>query len=290
VTAALDRGIRYIDTAPLYGFGRSEQLVGDALAGLPRDGFVISTKVGRLVRENVREFEPTPDGMWHGTGARKVVFDFSRDGIRRSLTESLERLGLDHVDIAYLHDPDDHLDQALREAFPALAELRDEGLARAIGAGMNDPVALAEIVRETRPDCVLIAGRYTLLDQSAQSELLPLCENLGVGVAVGGVFNSGVLADPVSGARFDYAPASREVLERARRIARTCEAFDVALPTAAIQFPLRHSAVGSILTGVRSVSELERNIAGFDATVPAELWPALEHEGLVAPHRRPADR
>ncbi|MEI7759465.1 MAG: aldo/keto reductase [Thermoleophilia bacterium] len=287
VAAALDRGLRYIDTAPLYGFGRSEQLVGEVLALVPRESYVISTKVGRLVKDDPAEFERMPEGMWHGTGRRKVAFDFSRDGIRRSLSESLERLGLDHVDIAYLHDPDDALEQAISEAFPALAELRDEGLVHAIGAGMNDPVALARIVGSTRPDCVLIAGRYTLLDQSAQRDLFPLCVREGVGVVVGGVFNSGILADPVPGARFDYVEAEPAVLERAQQLARICASYGVALSAAAIQFPCRHAAVDSVLTGVRSTSELDESISGFDAPIPGELWDELERNGLVEPHAMP---
>ena len=283
VASALDRGMRYVDTAPLYGFGRSEQLVGEALASVPRESYIISTKVGRLVEDDPADFEEMPEGMWHDTGTRKVVLDFSRDAIRRSLVESLERLGLDYVDIAYIHDPDDHLDQAITEAYPALVELRDEGLVRAIGAGMNDPTALARIVRATHPDCVLIAGRYTLLDQSAQQELLPLCSSEGVGVVVGGVFNSGILADPAPGARFDYAVADAAVMKRAQRIAATCAAYGVAISAAALQFPFRHPAVDAVLTGVRSASELDANIAGFDDPIPNELWHALEHEGLAKP-------
>lgn len=278
VGTALDQGIRYIDTAPLYGFGQAEQLLGEALASVPRERYLISTKVGRVVRDDPSEFEPTPDGMWHGTGSRKVVLDFSRDAIRRSLIESLERLGLDHVDIAYIHDPDDFLDQAIADAYPALEELRDEGLVRAIGAGMNDPAALARIVRATQPDCVLIAGRYTLLDQSAQDELFPLCEERGTGVVVGGVFNSGILADPVPGARFDYTKADAEMVARAQRIARICGRYGTTLSAAALQFPLRHPAVDVVLTGVRSASELDANISGFDATIPDELWNALARE------------
>ena len=187
VRTALDLGIRYVDTAPLYGLGASERRVGEALAGRPRNTFTLSTKVGRLLREHAVAPEKLPDGMWHVPEGLKPVLDFGRDATRRALMESLERLGLERVDIAYVHDPDDHLDLAIAEALPALAELRGQGLVGAIGAGMTDATALARIVREFGPDCVLLAGRYTLLDQSALHELLPLCEREGVPVVVGGV-------------------------------------------------------------------------------------------------------
>lgn len=289
VQSALELGIRYFDTAPLYGLGASERRVGEAFAGRPRDAFTISTKVGRLVRADPPEFESLAAGMWPEAGDRKPVFDFSRDGIRRSLTESLERLGLDHVDVVYVHDPDDHLAQAIGESLPALAELRDEGVIGAIGAGMTDAGALVRIVREAQPDCVLVAGRYTLLDQIALDDLLPLCAATGVAVVIGGVFNSGVLADPVPGARFDYVEAAPEMLDRARRIGAVCAAHGVPLAAAALQFPLGHPAVSSVLTGVGSLDELRANVANFDLDLPADLWSELAAEGLV-PERAAAGR
>ena len=282
VGAALDLGIRYVDTAPLYGLGASERRVGEALAERPRDTFTLSTKVGRLLRERPVAHEAVPEGMWHVPEALKPVLDFGRDGTRRALVESLERLGLERVDIAYVHDPDDHLDRAIAEALPALAELRDQGLIGAIGAGMTDATALARIVREFGPDCVLLAGRYTLLDQSALHELLPLCEREGVHVVVGSVLNSGVLADPVPGARFDYLEAPVQVLERARRAAAVCAAHDVPLPAAALQFALAHPAVVSVLTGVRSVTELGANVGHFDRELPPRLWDDLVAAGILA--------
>jgi D-threo-aldose 1-dehydrogenase len=281
VRAALGLGIRYVDTAPLYGLGASERRVGQALAGRPRETFTLSTKVGRLLRERPALPEALPEGMWHVGGTLATVLDYSRDGTRSALLESLERLGLERVDIAFVHDPDDHLDQAIAEALPALAELRDEGLVGAIGAGTTDPAVLARIVRELEPDCVLLAGRYTLLDQSALDDLLPLCERKGVAVVAGGVLNSGVLADPVPGARFDYVEAPAPILERARRAAEVCATHGVPLPAAALQFAAAHPAVASVLTGVRSVAELRANVAHFDRELPPRLWDDLVAAGIV---------
>ncbi|HJU48087.1 MAG TPA: aldo/keto reductase, partial [Gaiellaceae bacterium] len=280
VRRALELGIRYVDTAPLYGLGASERRVGEALADYPRDAFALSTKVGRLLREDAPEHEVLPEGMWHTPASTSPVFDFSRDGVRRSLLESLERLQLDRVDVAYVHDPDDHLDQAISEALPALAELRDEGVLGAVGAGMTNADALARIVRESGPDCILLAGRYTLLDQTGLAALLPLCERDGVAVVAGGVLNSGVLADPSPGARFDYRPAPAPVIERALRAAEICARHGVPLPAASLQFALGHPAVVAVLTGVRSVSELEANVADFDREVPPALWDDLVGGGI----------
>lgn len=273
---AIELGIRYVDTAPLYGLGRSERLVGEVLRAHPDAGVALSTKVGRLLRSDGEGAETIPPGMWHGAGGVVSVLDFSRDGVRRSLEESLERLGCRRVDVAYVHDPDDHLQQAVAEALPALLELRDEGLVGAVGVGMTDAAALARIVVDAPPDCILLAGRFTLLDRSALAELLPLCERREVAVVVGGVLNSGVLARPVAGARYDYVPAAPAVLARAQRLAEVCSAAGVPLLAAALQFPLRHPAVVSVLTGVRSVAELEANVAAFDVHIPDALWDELE--------------
>jgi D-threo-aldose 1-dehydrogenase len=266
IDAAWDQGIRMFDTAPHYGAGLSERRVGEALR--ERDGFVLSTKVGRLL-------VPDPDGdesMFAGEPPVRRVFDFSRDGVRRSLDASLARLALDRVDIVHVHDPDDHLDQAIAEAVPALVELREEGAIGAVGAGMNDAAPLTRIVRESDVDCVLVAGRYTLLDQSAATELLPLCAERGVAVIAGGVFNSGILAD---GSTYDYAPASSDLLERARAIGAVCARHGVPLPAAAIAFPLRHPAVAAVVVGARSRAEIDADAGWFAAGVPDELWEDL---------------
>lgn len=283
VRAALELGVAYVDTAPLYGLGRSEALVGDVLRTFPRDGFTISTKVGRLLRADPPDFESLPEGMWHVSSELKPVFDFTREGVRTSVEESLARLDLDRLDVVYVHDPHDHLSQAIDEALPALHELQSEGLVGAIGVGMDDPGALARIAREADIDCVLLAGRYTLLDQQAVGELLPLCGRSGVGVVVGGVFNSGVLAEPVPGARFDYAPAEPDVLERARRLDEVCASHGIPLAAAALQFPLGHPAVCSVLVGARSVDELEQNVRNFDLPIPGALWHELLDQGLLPP-------
>ena len=275
IRAALDAGITYIDTAPHYGVGVSETRVGATLRTLPRDAFVLSTKVGRLLKPGARRdiFADVPD--LHSS------FDFSADGVTRSLEASLERLGLDRVDIVYVHDPDEHLDQALAEAFPVLRQWRDEGVVREIGAGMNYSAPLARIVREADVDRVLLAGQYTLLDQTGLDELLPLCEATGTRVAAAGVFNSGVLANPSDDATFFYAPAAPEVIARARKMQAVCTRYDVPLAAAAMQFPTAHPAVDTVLVGMRSREEVTANTAMFDMRIPSDLWVELKAEHLL---------
>jgi D-threo-aldose 1-dehydrogenase len=274
---ALRRGIAYVDTAPLYGLGESERRVGHALAQRPRSSFTLSTKVGRLVRDEGSEADP----LWPGAAGRRAEFDFSARGIRRSLEESLERLGLERVDILYIHDPDEHMEQALGEGIPVLVELRDEGFVGAIGAGMNNWQPLLRFVTEADLDCVLLAGRFTLLDQTALAELLPACLERGVSVVAGGVLNSGILADPRPGARFDYTPAPLELIERAQQLKSICRRHHVPLLAAALQFPLRHPAVASVLVGAASRAELEEDAAAFETPIPDEFWATLEADGLV---------
>jgi D-threo-aldose 1-dehydrogenase len=259
VDRAWELGIRYFDTAPYYGSGLAERRLGAALRGRPREELVVSTKVGRLLQPNAHD--------WEG-----AYFDFSEDGVLRSLAASLERLGLDRVDIVLIHDPDDHYDQALAGAFPALTRLRDEGVVRAIGVGMNQTGLLCRFAREADPDCFLLAGRYTLLDRSAADDLLPLCEERGIAVIAGGVFNSGILA---GGTTFDYETAPPDVVDRVGRLRAVCERWDVPLPAAAVQFPARHSAVASVLVGCRSTSELEEDVRLAGLALPAGLWDEL---------------
>jgi D-threo-aldose 1-dehydrogenase len=287
VVAAHAAGVRMFDTAPLYGYGTSERRLGAALAAFPRDELVISTKVGRLLVP--RDGGPVEQGeVWPGEHDLRPVFDFSADGVRRSLEASLERMGLDRVDIALIHDPDDHLEQALRDTVPALARLRDEGLITAVGAGMNQTAALTRFVRETDVDCVMVAGRYTLLDQSAADELLPTCLDRAVAVLVAGVFNSGVLAEPAAQATYDYATASPAMVDRAVRIAGVCARFDVPIAAAAMAFPLRHPAVRSVVVGARSPEEMTADAALFARRVPGELWDALADLGLLVKADVPA--
>jgi D-threo-aldose 1-dehydrogenase len=281
VEAAWRQGIREFDTAPHYGAGLSERRLGAQLSELPRDELVVSTKVGRLLVP--RSVSRRDDGgdMFAGAPALDRVFDFSRDGVLRSVEQSLERLGLDRVDVLYVHDPDDHLDQAIGEALPTLAELRAQGVVREIGAGMNQAPALVRIVREADVDRVLVAGRYTLLDRSAEKELLPLCIRREVAVVAGGVLNSGILADPRPGAMYDYEPAPEELVVRARRIAAICERHDIELLAAAIAFPLRHPAIRTVLVGARSPEEVEAAATGLARSVPEDLWDELELAGLT---------
>ncbi|MBB5869562.1 D-threo-aldose 1-dehydrogenase [Allocatelliglobosispora scoriae] len=295
---AWSRGVRYFDTAPLYGYGHSERRAGRALADRPRAEFTLSTKVGRLLRaagedapaRGVTErSEEAPQGapeaaqeFWSGVEQGIApVFDFSAAGVASSLAESLDRLNLSHVDIAFIHDPDDHLPQALAEAAPTLERLRAEGRVGAIGVGANSAEVLARCIREADLDCVLLAGRYTLLDQVALDELLPLAQARGVAVIAAGVFNSGILADPRPGVTYNYEPATAEILARAQALREVCARFDVPLRTAAVQFPLRHPAVVSVLVGARSPAEVDDAVDAITAPVPAALWTALADEGFI---------
>ncbi len=291
VRHAWDLGIRYFDTAPLYGYGASERRVGAALRGQHRDAYVLSTKVGRLVRTpdaigpddelDRQRFDGRDDAFYEVSGPERIVFDYSADGVRRSIEESLERLGLDRIDVALIHDPDDHWQAALVGAYPALARLREEGTIRAVGAGMNQSEMLTRFVRETDMDAILLAGRYTLLEQGALDELLPACEERGVAVLIGGVMNSGLLADPRAGSRFNYTPAPAEVIERARRIGDVCDRHGVPLRAAAIQFPLAHSVVASLVVGVRTTAHLDEYPAYARLEIPGALWDDLRAEGLL---------
>ncbi|MFC6093852.1 aldo/keto reductase [Saccharothrix lopnurensis] len=272
LAAAWDAGIRYFDTAPHYGLGLSERRIGAFLRTRPRAGFAVSTKVGRVLEP----FDGGGDDLAHSfavPATHRRVWDFGADGVRRSLESSLDRMGLDRVDVVYVHDPDEHWEQAVSRAVPALVGLRDQGVVGAIGVGMNQWGMLARFVRETDLDVVLLAGRYTLLDRSGL-ELLELCAERGVAVVAAGVFNSGLLAAPGAGTTYDYRAAPPELVERARRIARACERHGVPLPLAALRFPLRHPAVTSVLLGMRTAAEVRANTSA--AEVPEALWAELE--------------
>ena len=274
-------GIRYFDTAPHYGIGQSETWFGEFLREQSRDTFTLSTKVGRLLV--AQDPAGRTDEAFQVPATHRRVWDFSRDGVRRSLDESLQRMGLDRVDILYLHDVESHFTDAVASGYPALAELRDEGVVAAIGAGMGDAGLLARLVEETDVDVVMLAGRYTLLDQSGLDEVLPICQHRGVSVVAAAVFNSGVLAQPrpAAGAMYGYDEASPAVLERANRIADVCAAHGVTLPQAAMAFPLTHPAVAGVVVGMRSPEEVRQNVAGFGSGVPVRLWQDLRSEGLL---------
>jgi len=287
VDAAWDGGIRYFDTAPHYGLGLSERRLGAALRDRPRGDYVISTKVGRLL-EPAPSTGPTAGGGRDAEGfdVRSGLvrrFDYSADGVRRSLEASLGRLGLDRVDIALIHDPDAHGEQALREAYPALARLRAEGVVRAIGVGMNQTEMLTRFVRETDIDVVLVAGRYTLLDRTAADMLLPAALERGVSVIAGGVFNSGVLAAPTPDATYDYAAAPGSLISRALRLQEISAQAGVPLRAAAARFPLAHPAVASVLIGARNAAEVTDAIALRGLDIPPELWESLaaQEKGLA---------
>ena len=281
IRRAHELGVGYFDTAPLYGSGRSEMHFGDALEGIPRSEYVLSTKVGRLL-EPVAE-QPDSD-QFVDLPRLEPTNDYSRDGVLRSIDESLGRLRLDRVDIVMIHDPDDHFEQAVDEAFPALYDLRSQGVVGAVGAGMNQWEMLARFAREADPDCFLLAGRYTLLDQSGLDELLPLCVEKNIGIVLGGPYNSGILASDLSDdTTFNYLPAPREVLERARRIKEVCDRYVVPLKAAALQFGLAHPAVAATIPGARSVAEIEENLRMASHPIPAALWDELRAERLIHP-------
>jgi D-threo-aldose 1-dehydrogenase len=268
VDAAWAGGIRAFDTAPHYGLGLGERRLGEALRRRPRDEYVLSTKVGRLL-------EPAAPGPGGSLGRDTEGFaiparyvrrlDYSADGVLRSLEASLDRLGLDRVDIALIHDPDDHGEQAFREAYPALERLRAEGTVRAIGVGMNQAAMLTRFVTDTDIDVVLVAGRYTLLDKSAARELLPAARRRGVSV----------IAGPGAGATYDYQAAPAELIEKATRLAEACERFGVPLRAAAARFPLTDPAVASVLIGLRSAAEVSDALALRSLDIPAALWDSL---------------
>ncbi|MFD5800741.1 aldo/keto reductase [Streptomyces sp. NPDC127020] len=280
VEAAWDAGIRYFDTAPHYGLGLSERRLGAALRTRPREEFVLSTKVGRVLEPHDGGGDDRANGFAVPATHRRR-WDFSADGVRRSLEDSLTRLGLDRVDLVLLHDPDDHGEQAFREAYPALEELRSQGVVRAIGAGMNQSRMLTRFLTDTDVDAVLCAGRYTLLEQGALETLLPAASAAGKSVIVGGVFNSGLLADPAPGATYDYAAAPAHLLERAVGMRAVVEAHGLPLRAAALRFPFGHPAVASVLVGARSAAQLVDAVAQVRGPAPRAVWDDLRAQGLL---------
>jgi D-threo-aldose 1-dehydrogenase len=282
VDAAWEAGIRYFDTAPHYGLGLSERRLGAALAGRPRDEYVLSTKVGRLL---VPADPPRAkdDGGFDVPGDRTRVWDFSRDGVMRSIESSLERLGVGHLDLVYVHDPDNHWREAIDGAVPALSDLRDQGVIGGFGAGMNQSAMLAQFVRESDMDAVMIAGRLTLLDQSALADLLPAARERGTAVIAAGVFNSGLLSRqrPADDAKFDYEPVPPDVLARAHAIADVCERHGCTLPAVAVAYPLQFPEVASVVLGMRSREQVEQNAALVAEAVPDGVWADLADQALL---------
>lgn len=282
---AWSRGFRYFDTAPFYGYGLSEHRFGAALRHHARDDFVLSTKVGRMLRPN--RALPRHDGRL----PFDIAYDYSYDGVMRSVEHSLQRLGLARIDIAYLHDltpswHGDDYDQRFREAmdggFRALDQLRSEGVLRAIGAGMKDVDVLLRLAQAGDFDCLMLAGGYTLLEQAALSRLLPYCLEHAIAVVHASPFNSGILAvGAIDGASYFYAPATPEILDRTRRIEAVCARFGVPLGAAALRFPLTHPAIVSVVAGYRSKTDVDTNLRWHEWGIPAALWDELRAEALI---------
>ncbi|MER6466927.1 aldo/keto reductase [Streptomyces sp. NPDC001288] len=282
VDAAWRAGVRYFDTAPHYGLGLAERRLGAALRGRPRDAYVVSSKVGRLLVPNEEPRGFDDEGFAVRDDLRRQ-WDFSRDGVLRSIEDTLERTGLDRLDVVYLHDPDDHWRQAVEEAMPTLAEQRDQGVIGAIGVGMNRSAMLARFLRETAADVVMLAGRYTLLDQSALDDVLPAARELGKSVVAVGVFNSGLLSRdrPTEGMKYDYQDAPKDLVARARAIAAVCGAHGTTLPAAAIAFPFTHPSIINVTLGMRNAKEVVQDVQLHGRHIPEDLWNDLRVQGLI---------
>jgi D-threo-aldose 1-dehydrogenase len=278
IERAWSLGVRYFDTAPLYGFGLAERRLGNFLRQQERDSFAISTKVGRLLRSAAAAAE---DAHYKGTPAERPQFDFSYDGVMRSVDESLCRLGLDRVDVLLVHDPDDHYDDAVSGAWSALQRMRGDGTVKAIGAGMNQSDMLARFAEAVPVDCFLLAGRYTLLDQGALTTLFPVCRAKSIGILLGGIYNSGILANPRAGAKFNYADADAALVTRAMELEALCRKHGTDLKAAAVQFCMAHPAVTVALQGARTAAEVSDNMAMAERLVPAAFWHELRQRKLV---------
>ncbi len=279
IERAWSLGVRFFDTAPLYGFGLAERRLGAFLRQQPRESYVISTKVGRLLQ--APDGAPAEDEHYKGTPRERPVFDFSHDGVMRSVEESLERLGLDRIDVLLVHDPDDHYDDAVTGAFRALQRLRENGTVKAIGAGMNQSEMLVRFAEAVPVDCFLLAGRYTLLDQGALDALFPLCQAKHIGILLGGLYNSGILANPTTSAKFNYQDADAALVARALELDALCRKHGTELKAAALQFCMAHPAVTVAVMGARNAGEVADNMAMTEKAVPAAFWQELRARKLV---------
>jgi D-threo-aldose 1-dehydrogenase len=281
VHRALTLGLNLFDTAPLYGYGKSEIRLGKALTGVSRDRFVLATKVGRLLVP-IEMGDNSQETLWGNPPPVRPCLDFSYDAVMRSFEESLKRLNLEQIDILHIHDPDDHYEQAMKEAYPALDKLRSQGVIRAVSAGMNQCEMLARFAREGDFDCFLLAGRYSLLEQGALDDLFPLCEKKNIGIMLGGTYNSGILAnDPQPGAKYNYVDAAPEVLELARGLQAVAARHGVSLKAAASQFALAHPAVTAIIPGTRVPDRVDENVRALADRIPADFWLELKAEKLI---------
>jgi D-threo-aldose 1-dehydrogenase len=280
--AAWSAGVRYFDTAPHYGVGLGERRLGEFLRTKPREEYIVSTKVGRLLVENPRGAQPDDEGFAVTTSLMRRR-DYSVDGVLRSLEDSLDRMGIGYVDVVLVHDPDEHYREAMEGAFPALDALRSEGVISSYGAGMNQTAMLADFVRNTDLDVVMCAGRYTLLEQGGLVDLFPEAVKHNVSIIAAAVFNSGLLASqrPSAQATYDYGPASESLIARVNAIADVCEAHGVPLPAAALQFALGNPSVATVCTGARSAEQVLRNVALSELLIPDALWVDLAARGLI---------
>jgi D-threo-aldose 1-dehydrogenase len=289
VAQSWDQGVRYFDTAPGYGNGLSEYRLGHALRNYDRSELVLSTKVGRVLTPSLNA--PNQDGQYRDIPPLVASYDYSYDGVMRAVEQSMQRMLTDRFDALFIHDCDrfthgsgqpEYFRQAIVSAFPALEALREQGVVKAIGFGVNETDVMTEAVKTTDSDLCLLAGRYTLLEQEPLDELLPICTERGIGIVLGGVYNSGVLATgPVEGARFNYGPAPKEVLVKAGRIQEVCRRHGVALPAVALQFAYAHPAVVSVCIGARNADQQQRNAQLFETTVPQGVWADLRAAGLI---------
>jgi D-threo-aldose 1-dehydrogenase len=279
LAAGWSAGIRFYDTAPLYGFGLAERRLGAFLRQQPRESYAISTKVGRLLR--APDGAAAEDDHYKGAPALRPQFDFSYDGVMRSVEESLARLGLDRVDVLLVHDPDDHYDAAVSGAFRALTRLRDDGTVKAIGSGMNQSEMLARFAEAVPVDCFLLAGRYTLLDQGALDALFPVCATRNIGILLGGIYNSGILANPHTSVKFNYQDADAALVARALALDELCRKHGTELKAAALQFCMAHPAVTVAVMGARNAAEVADNIAMSERAVPQAFWQELRARNFV---------
>jgi D-threo-aldose 1-dehydrogenase len=293
VTTAFESGIRFVDTAPFYGHGWSEHRVGEALRGRKRDDIVLSTKIGRLLKPK----DPAhgiDGGVFAAVLPFEPLFDYSYDGVMRSFEDSLQRLGTHRIDVLLIHDVDrwthgsqEAVDRRLRElmegGYKAMVKLREAGAVGAIGAGLNEWDSSQRLAEISDLDCILLAGRYTLLEQESLKTFLPLCVKRGIAIFLGGPFNTGILATgAVRGAYYNYAPAKPDILERVRKLEALCERHNISLASAALQFPLAHPAFCSVIPGAKTAAEVRRNIATIEAPIPRDFWAELKQERLIA--------
>ncbi len=278
IRRTLEAGLNFIDTAPMYGHGKSESLLGEALSGVPRDSYVLSTKVGRLLQPE--DPEKLTGVQWKNPSPFRWEFDFSYDAVMRSFEESMRRMKVDRIDILLIHDPDEHWEDAMKGAYPAVHSLREQGVVRAIGAGMNQWQMLHRFAKEGDFDCFLLAGRYTLIDHTALAELLPECERKNISIIIGGPYNSGILA---GGKTFNYEPAPRPLLDQVAAMRTIAERHGIDLRAAALQFPFGHPTVASVIPGARSAQELDENMALISQPIPDAFWSELLDQSLVPP-------